>query len=408
MTTHPPFIRDRFTWLAYLMLAYFAYLQAVLGPLVLFLRDELHLSYTVSGLHLSAFSVGMVLAGFTIDGLIRRWGRRVIFWGGGAGMGVGALLLVVGHHVALTIAGSLVMGLPGTYLLILIQSTLSDRHGAQRAIALTESNVIAVIGAGLAPLMVGGLQKSGIGWRGALVAGALAWVVMLWGFRRAPIPPQSPDPEPDPAVTTAPSSRLPVIYWFYWVVVFLSVSVEWCTIFWGADFLENSVGLNRVTATTLMSVFFLAMVIGRFTGSRLTHTRTLTLLLPVAVTLALLGFFVFWLAPLAALNVAGLFVAGLGIANLYPFTLSTASGVVKPSQADQASGRLILASGSAILITPQALGTLADQIGIKGAYGVAGVFLVLALVMVQIANRKAAQLAAESRVRTGRVTTSSR
>jgi fucose permease len=256
--------------------------------------------------------------------------------------------------------------------------------------------------------MVGGLQKSGIGWRGALVAGALAWVVMLWGFRRAPIPPQSPDPEPDPAVTTAPSSRLPVIYWFYWVVVFLSVSVEWCTIFWGADFLENSVGLNRVTATTLMSVFFLAMVIGRFTGSRLTHTRTLTLLLPVAVTLALLGFFVFWLAPLAALNVAGLFVAGLGIANLYPFTLSTASGVVKPSQADQASGRLILASGSAILITPQALGTLADQIGIKGAYGVAGVFLVLALVMVQIANRKAAQLAAESRVRTGRVTTSSR
>ena len=61
MTTHPPFLRDRFTWLAYLMLAYFAYLQAVLGPLVPFLRDELHLSYTVSGLHLSAFSIGMVL-----------------------------------------------------------------------------------------------------------------------------------------------------------------------------------------------------------------------------------------------------------------------------------------------------------------------------------------------------------
>ncbi len=376
MTTHPPFIRDRFTWLAYLMLAYFAYLQAVLGPLVPFLRDELHLSYTVSGFHLSAFSVGMVLAGFTVDRLIQRWGRRIIFWGGGAGMGIGALLLVVGHHVALTITGSLIMGLPGTYLLILIQSTLSDRHGAQRAIALTESNVIAVVGAGIAPLLVGGLQKGGIGWRGAPLAGALAWGIMWWGFHRAPIPASTPDPEPAPAA--APSSRLPSIYWFYWLVAFLSVSVEWCTIFWGADFLQNSVGLGRVTASTLMSVFFLAMVIGRFTGSRLTHTRTLTLLLPAAVALAMLGFFVFWLAPLALLNVAGLFVAGLGIANLYPFTLSTASGVVKPSQADQASGRLVLASGSAILITPQALGTLADQIGIKGAYGVAGVFLVLA------------------------------
>jgi fucose permease len=403
MTTHPPFVRDRFTWLAYLMLAYFAYLQAVLGPLVPFLRDELHLSYTVSGLHLSAFAIGMVLAGFTIDRWIRRWGRRTIFWGGGAGMAVGALLFVLGHHVALTIAGSLVMGLPGTYLLILIQSTLSDRHGPQRAIALTESNVIAVIGAGTAPLLVGGLQKAGIGWRGAPLVAVLAWGIMWLIVRHAPIPPQSPDPEP--GLAAVPSSRLPVIYWFYWVVVFLSVSVEWCTIFWGADFLENSVGLDRVTAATLMSVFFLAMVIGRFTGSRLTRTRTLTLLLPAAVTLAMLGFFIFWLAPYAALNVAGLFVAGLGVANLYPFTLSTASGVVKPSQADQASGRLILASGSATLITPQVLGALADQIGIKGAYSVAGVFLVLALIVVQIANRKAAQLDAEARARMRHVMT---
>jgi MFS family permease len=183
-----PFVRDRFTWLAYLMLAYFAYLQAVLGPLVPFLRDELHLSYTVSGFYLSAFSVGMVLAGITGDRLVQRWGRRRIFWGGGAGMGIGTVLLVMGHHVALTIAGSFVMGLPGTYLLILIQSTLSDRHGAQRAIALTESNVIAVIGAGIGPLLVGGLQKSGIGWRGAPLVAVFAWGIMLWVFRRAPIP----------------------------------------------------------------------------------------------------------------------------------------------------------------------------------------------------------------------------
>ena len=46
----PPtsFTRDRFTWLAYLALAYFAYVQATLGPLMPFLRDELGMSYTVS------------------------------------------------------------------------------------------------------------------------------------------------------------------------------------------------------------------------------------------------------------------------------------------------------------------------------------------------------------------------
>jgi fucose permease len=396
MTT--PFVRDRFTWLAYLMLAYFAYLQAELGPLVPFLRDELNLSYTISGLYLSAFSAGMVLAGTIGDRLVQRWGRRRVFWGGGAGMAVGAVLLILGHHAALTIAGSFIMGLPGTFLLILIQATLSDRHGEQRAIALTESNVIAVMGAGIAPLLVGGSQRAGIGWRGVPLAAVLGWGIMALVFRREPIPESIKETE----TGRSKHSPLPAIFWTYWLVAFLSVSVEWCVIFWGADFLENSAGLSRVNASTLMSVFFLAMVIGRFTGSRLTHSRPVTTLLPAAVGLAMMGFFSFWLAPLAVINVAGLFMAGLGIANLFPLTLSAASGVVRTHQSDRASGRITLAAGTAILVTPQALGTLADQVGIKNAYGVAAVFLVLALGAILAAGRKTRQLEAELSVHASR------
>jgi MFS family permease len=379
------FVRDRFTWLAYWMLAYFAYMQAALGPLVPFLRDELNLSYTLGGLHLSAFSAGMVLAGTIADRLVDRWGRWRVFWVGGAGMGIGALLLILAQHVALTITGSFLMGLPGTCTLILIQATLSDRHGEQRAIALTESNVIAVVGAGLAPLLVGGFQRIGIGWRAAPLAGGLVWLIMAGAFRREPLPPNTRIAGPG----ESRRSPLPAIYWTYWLVVFLAVSVEWCMIFWGADFLETNVGLRRVDASTLMSVFFLAMVIGRFTGSRLTRSRAVATLLPAAISLTIAGFVPFWLASSPAINVAGLFVAGLGIANCFPFTLSTASGIVEPHQADRASGRLALASGSAILITPQVLGTLADQTGIKGAYGVVAVFLVLALAATVSARRRA-------------------
>ncbi len=188
---------------------------------------------------------------------------------------------------------------------------------------------------------------------------------------------------------------LPPLYWIYWAVVFLVVSVEWCVIFWGADFLENNVGLSRVTAATLMSVFFLAMVIGRFVGSRLTRVRAVTVLLPLALLIALLGFFPFWLAPLPAVNIAGLFVAGLGVANLFPFTLSALYGVIQPHQLEQAGGRVALSSGSAILFIPQVLGTLADQAGIKAAYGVVAVFLLLALVMITLAGRRARQFEAD-------------
>jgi hypothetical protein len=45
------FVRTRFTWLAYILLGYYAYLQASVGPLMPFLRSELHMSYTLEGLH---------------------------------------------------------------------------------------------------------------------------------------------------------------------------------------------------------------------------------------------------------------------------------------------------------------------------------------------------------------------
>ncbi|GAB4414967.1 MAG: hypothetical protein Kow00106_10280 [Anaerolineae bacterium] len=382
-----PFQRDRFTWLAYLLLAYFAYQQAALGPLMPFLRDELRLNYTVSGLHLSAFALGMTLAGALGDSVLGRWGRRRVFWGGGAGMSLGALAFVLGHRPALTIAAALLMGAPGTLLLITIQATLSDRHGDRRAVALTEANIAASLSAGLAPLCVGNLQRVGIGWRGALLLGVLAWATLTWRGWRTPLPPQHVPSAL--AQHDHPAARLPIPFWAYWLVIFLSVSVEWSTIFWGADFLETSVGLRKVDAATLMSVFFGAMVLGRILGSRLTRRARLSRLLLAALLLALGGFLPFWLAPAAPLNVAGLFVAGLGIANLFPLTLAAASGSVAPHQADAASSRITLAAGLAILITPQVLGTLADHIGIKAAYAVAALFLWLAMGAILAANRLA-------------------
>ena len=57
------FRRDRLTWVAYGMLAWFAYLQAAPGLVVAHLRDELGLSYAVGGLHVAAFAAGSMVAG---------------------------------------------------------------------------------------------------------------------------------------------------------------------------------------------------------------------------------------------------------------------------------------------------------------------------------------------------------
>lgn len=377
-----PFVRDRFTWLAYLMLAFYAYLQASLGPLMPFLGAELDLSYTQRALHLSAFALGMILAGLTGDRLARRFSRRAVFWGGGAGMAISAVLLTVVRTPTLTVATSFFMGFLGTYLLVMIQATLSDHHDERRAIAFTESNIAASISTTLVPVFISQAESVGIGWRAALLFGAAAWLGMTLVFSGERVPPSestamSPESKP---------GKLPRTYWLYWTVIALGVAVEWSMIFWGADFLENVVGLSKVDAAGSMAIFFAAMLIGRISGSRLARMFPTSRLLIAAILTMVVGFPILWLAQMPVLNLTGLFLVGLGVANLFPLTLSAATSVAA-AQSNKASARVSFAAGTAILIAPQVLGSTADQIGIQNAFAIAGGLIVAVLILTVMANR---------------------
>ncbi len=384
-TARSPYVRNRYTWLAYFMLGYFAYVQAAPGPAMPFLRAELSLNYTVAGLYFSLMAVGMILAGLTGAGVVRRLGRPAVFWGGGAGMAAGAILLIVGRSAPVTIGGAFVMGLFGTYLLNIIPATLSDLHGPNRGTAVTEANVAASAATVLPPVLIGLFVGTAIGWRAAFWAAIAAWLIVAAASYRVALP------RPAPSVAAGLKAPLPRRFWLIWVVILLATASEWSVTAWGADFMVSQVGLPRATASTLMSAFFLAMVTGRFVGSRLTRRADSLALLPGALALALAGYAVFWLAPAPVLNVAGLFLAGLGIANLFPLSLAVAT-TAAGDQTDRASARVSLGAGIAILIAPQVLGAAADAVGLAWAMGL--VLLLLAGGGVMIAAARAARAGA--------------
>jgi len=376
------FLRDRFTWLAYLMMVFYGFLQAAPGPMMPFLRDELNLSYTVGGFHFSAFALGMILAGLRGDTLSRQCGRPTVFWAGTIGMAAGALWLMLARQVAMTVAAFFLMGYLGTLLLVAIQAALSDRHGHRRAVALTEANVASSFGAMLVPLFVGLFQQTGLGWRIALLLPFTALLLIVWRFRGVQIP------ESDESQEEVRNIRrqLPAVYWAYWLVIILSVAIEWCLVFWGAEFLANVIGLPKTAAATAMSVFLLAIVAGRVAGSRLARHFAPGVLLLLALGLAMIGFWIFWQTRLMFANLAGLFIAGLGVANLFPITLSMCTTVAS-DQIDKASARISLGTGSAILLAPLFLGWLADQMRIENAFAIVAILILVAIIITVLANR---------------------
>lgn len=376
------FQRDKFTWLAYAMLAFYSYYLNILGPMTPFLKAELKLSYTVSSLHFTAFALGMLIIGL-VGHLVTAWiGRGRSFWVGALGLSLGALLLISGKNPVMTIGAAFLMGLVGSLILIIVSSGLSEKHGELRAIAFSEANVIASVVSTAAPLLIGWLAQTAAGWRLALGLAACLPLGLWLGFGKV-TPPTLANPEQ----AAQPPPPLSLKFWVYWLALVLAVAIEFCLISWSADFLENILGMVKAEAAQAVSLFLAAMILGRILSSRLVQTITAHKLVVSAILLASLGFLIFWTAGSASQGLIGLFLTGLGVASLYPLILSMAMGAAENNPV-QASARTALASGLAILALPLILGRLADALGIWKAYGVVVILLVGAFLVILFAESK--------------------
>jgi fucose permease len=377
------FQRDRATWLAYVSLAFYAYFLNVLGPITPFLKDELQLSYTVSSFHFTAFAVGMLLIGLGGHFFIERIGRWRSLWLGMFGMSLSALLLLIGRSPVITIGASFFMGWIGSLILAIVPAALSEGHRELRAVALSEANMLSSIVATAAPLMVGWFAHFIGGWRLALGIVAFTPILLLLSFRKGSS--SSTDTTASEDVTQS-KQPLPALFWIYWIAIVLGVSVEFCMIFWSADYLENVLGMSKANAAQAVSLFLAAMILGRLLGSRLVQHFSTRRVVTISILLASLGFLLFWRTNSVLPGLSGLFLTGLGVANLYPLLLSLTIGAANGNTV-QASARTTLASGTAILALPLVLGWLADAVGIHSAYGVVIVLLFSVFLISQLAGR---------------------
>jgi len=363
------FRRDRLTWIAYVMAAWFAYLQAAPGLVIVHLRDELDLSYSTGGLHVAAFAAGSTVAGVISARLERALGRRTLLWSAAALMGAGAIGLTAGRIAEVTVGSVLVMGVGGGLLLATIQAALADHHGERRTVALAEENVAASIAY---LMLIGVLSLTAAlhaGWRVALLASLAVPVLAWWSNRRLAI--DAPPP------SRLAQGRLPGVFWIAAAMLVCTTAAEWCITAWGATFIEDAAEVSTDTAVALMAGYFGGVLAGRTLGSRLARQHDPARLLALALAVTAVGFAILWPSTGLTQALVGLALLGIGLGNLFPMAVSVAVALA-PERAVLASGRAVMMSSFAVVLAPLTVGTLADATSLKAALGVVPVMLVIA------------------------------
>ncbi len=376
-------IRTPKALLIYLILGIYAYLMNAPGPVIVYLRQQFNMNYTLASLHFSAFAAGMVLVGLFGGNLLRHISHWRAVALGCLGMGLGGLALTYGASPLITVSGLFLMGLVGTLILSTYPAILDEEMGQRSSVGIAEANGFSSILAAMAPLAVGFAAAKMASWRPAVLIGVVfATGLGIWLFfftnskKQAGTEPSSPRGKPN----------LPKKFWGYWLAQVLSVSIEFCTIYWSAEYLVKAFALDQALAAQLVSLFLIGMVFGRFAGGNLIQRHQPHKVLAGTILVGILGFGLYWLQKNAIVALIGLFFLGVGVSMLYPAILSLELAVAGEHK-NLAGSRATLASGLAILLLPFALARLADRIGIQSAFGIIGALYVL-LILTLLVTRQ--------------------
>jgi len=344
------------------------FVLAGLGACVAILARDLDEPTSRLALLSSGFAAGLLIVALVGPRLLRTWPMTTVLAFGSVVCAAGAVLIAVASAYAVAIAGGLCVGLGGA-LLVLVTPLMLD--GPTAAARLSRVNAVASGTGILAPLAIGALDSFGPTGRLAMLAAAPPLLFLAVLTRR--VTPPKVDAAPVPVlIDSAPAvglgrqwlgRRVAMEVGLGWLRVVLSVAVEFCFVVWAVARLVTS-GLPMATAALLGSAFPIGMAAGRAIGP--IHWRTWSPVVPSGL-LAIAGTLLVSLFDAPAAVAAGLVVAGLGVAPLYPVTL--AALVATPGLSPERLAAIgALASGTAILIAPAGLAALARVVDLRTAY----------------------------------------
>jgi len=369
------------TWPAYVGVATAGYLLYTLGAVGPYLRSQLGLSGAEVGLHSTAVAVGLIVAGAFAADLARHFGELRVRGAALGALVVAILTLAWAPAIGATMAAAAIIGFGAGTVLGYSNAALGGPGGRLARVHLARSGVWGILAGFVGPGVVATGASLGPGWWLGPVASIGLLALIAFDLRSGPgiEPPPRHDPE---------DGRLPRGFWLAWVFLVAAIAVEFTVVFWGATLVQHRTQVLLPEATAIGTLFIGGMLVGRLgLSAGLGAGQEIQRVGGLGLALALAGAFLVWLSTTVPFSGLGLFVTGLGVAVLYPLGIAAALAGA-PGQAALAGNRLTMATGTALLFAPFALGAIADLAGVVAGWSVVPGLVALALVLLFVLPRE--------------------
>ncbi|MCX6422689.1 MAG: MFS transporter [Actinobacteria bacterium] len=341
------------------------------------------MSASLLALYGTGIAIGTVIAGLVLTRLTHKWGRGQLLRRGSFILMGAVVVFTSGLPFYVTMLGPLIGGIAGTFIIIGGNAFLTETQGPAAPTAITESSTCGSALGLLGPVLVGvGTAVITWGWRLGpwLLVGALVVLELIRGRDLEVFDAQTGHADDEPMVEHLQGGAMPRLYWWAGATLVALVAVEFTLTTWGATLMREQGGLGDSAAAAAVASLSVGMLVGRFTGSRLTERISAELLFRISIVIAIIGFTIMWLSTNGLLMLCALASTGLGVGLHWPLGISRA---IRASQGrpDRAGALVSIGVGVVGGLAPILLGGASESWGIHLAFVLVLILLGIALVI---------------------------
>jgi fucose permease len=362
------------TRLAWSSLALYAWASVLTGANLPDIVKTFNLNPFLAGLLVAVPAFGFTTAGL-VGGYLSKWiGLQRLLALGASGMTLSLLLGAISYPSLSLFLAVFCIGLFGGMLETACNGLIAELNVGKAARELNRLHIFFGIGAFVSPLIVTTLLALNMVWRvNYAIAGIMAILlagILTLQINRSKITTNTSHLHEFVNLAKTPAAIR------VWVGAFLFVASELGFSNWIVTYLRQRPGFSPELASISLSIFWLAMLAGRYINTLLPVIQKDRYVIVVEAFGSALFLLLSFLSKDVVLSISAIVMIGFFMAGLLPWLLAYANER-NPGHAGSISGFVQSGVGAGMLIGPALIGIFAQYLNLPLAMGITVVFISL-------------------------------